>query len=907
MIGRLVRLVLVVLVVVVVAFGAFVGWVGARGMPQRDGSASLPGLSADVTVKRDANGIAQIYASTPADLFAAEGYVHAQERMWQMEVWRHISSGTLAELFGASEVPTDEFIRTLGWRQSAQRDYDAADAGTKAILKAYASGVNAWLSQHHDLGLPFVISGFLGAGGGLSGYQPAPWTPVDTLAWVKVEAWQLGGNYDSEVFDLLLAKKVDAQAVSELSPPYPAGRPVIAPTGAPGVGGAGAASSHVAPEPAATSAPVAIDPRVLALAGDPTSLLGLEQASDHIAQLAGFGPTDPIQRSDGIGSNDWVVSGAHTASGSALLANDPHLGYAMPSIWYMVGLHCTVVSSACPYDVAGVSFPGGPGVILGHNAHIAWGFTNVNPDVQDLFMEKVDPADPARYEYKGQMVPFTTRTEVIKVAGGEPVTITVRSTVHGPVVSDAADDLKATADGGSGLAGDDGVVYSLRWTSTAVVDTTLEALLKLDAATDFDTFRAALRLYIGPSQNVVYADTDGHIGYQMPGLVPVRAAGDGSGPVPGWDGSHDWTGYVPYDDLPRIYDPPSGVIVTANNAAVDSSYPYALGDEWDPGYRAARITALIGTDTKLTMDDVSRIQLDGQTGIAMDIVPHLGTAAPSTDDGKVVLAAIQAWATVQGTPYDCSQTDSSPASLGCAAFNAFAYHLLRDVFDPRLGAGTDKTDIARLYVGSDRSAETLVNLLGDAKSRWWDDPSTPAHETEASVIAKALDQAGADLRSTLGEPSAWTWGALHTVAFQEQTLGTSGIGPLEWLFDKGPYPDGGSVYAVNQQYFDLSAAYPDPYADDPAASGGTFADVFAVKGGPSYRLVVETAQLDGATIVDTTGQSGVPFDAHYGDLIDTYLAGKTVPLPFTTSAVDEATTQILTLTPVAAAASPTAP
>jgi len=200
-------------------------------------------------------------------------------------------------------------------------------------------------------------------------------------------------------------------------------------------------------------------------------------------------------------------------------------------------------------------------------------------------------------------------------------------------------------------------------------------------------------------------------------------------------------------------------------------------------------------------------------------------------------------------------------------------------------------------VGSDRSAETLVELLGEPASRWWDDPSTPARETEAQVIGKALDQAGADLRATLGDPAGWSWGGLHTVAFQEQTLGTSGIGPLEWLFDKGPYPDGGSVYAVDQQYFDLSAAYPDPYASDPASSGGTFADVFAVKGGPSYRLVVEPQQFDGATIIDTTGQSGVPLDGHYGDLIDSYLAGKTVPLPFSKAAVDAATTQILTLTP----------
>lgn len=897
LIGRLVKLVLVLLVVAVVAFGALVGWVSERGFPQRTGSLTLPGLTADVTVDRDGNGIAQIYASTSADLFEAQGYATAQERMWQMDVWRHISSGTLSQLFGASELPTDEFIRTLGWRQSAQRDYDAASPATKAVLQAYAKGVNAWLTQHHDLGLPFVIAGFLGAGGGLSGYQPAPWTPVDTLAWVKVEAWQLGGNYDSEVFNLLLARKVDPQAVTELHQPYPAGRPVIAPTGAPGVGGAGAAGAIPLTGSAAEAPVASIDPRVLALAGDPTSLLDLEQVSDHIGQLAGFGPTDPIQRADGIGSNDWVVSGAHTASGSALLANDPHLGYSMPSLWYMVGLHCAPVSPACPYDVAGVSFPGAPGVILGHNAHIAWGFTNVNPDVEDLFMEKVDPADPTRYEYKGQMLPFTTRQEVIKVAGGDPVTITVRSTVHGPVVSDVADALKPAANGGSGLAGDATVVYALDWTATAVVDTTAQAILQLDAATDFASFRAALKGYVAPSQNVVYADIDGNIGYQMPGLVPIRASGDGSGPVPGWDGSADWTGYIPFDQLPSIYDPPDGVIVTANNAVVDARYPDFLGREWDPGYRAARITSLIGTTRKLTTDDVSQIQLDGRMGAAADVVPELGKPAPSTDDGKTVLADLTAWSTATDGPYDCSQIDTSPASQGCAAFNAFAYHLLRDVFDPRLGAGAAKTDIARLYVGSDASFETLVTLLKDPASRWWDDPSTPARETKAQVVSRALDQAGADLRATLGDPSRWSWGGLHTVAFQEQTLGISGIAPLEWLFDKGPFPDGGSVYAVNQQYFDLSAAYPDPYAKDPASSGGTFADVFAAKGGPSYRLVVEMAQPDGATIIDTTGQSGVPFDDHYGDLISTYLAGKTVPLPFTRSAVEAATTQILTLTP----------
>ena len=407
LIGRLLKLLLVVLVVVVVAAGAFVGWVGARGLPQDDGTVSLPGLSADVTVKRDANGIAQIYAGTPADLFAAEGYVHAQDRMWQMDVWRHISSGTLSELFGKSELQTDEFIRTLGWRHRR-----SATTTPPTRARGDPEGIcqrRECLAQPAPRPGPAVRHHRLPWGGGA---ERLPAGAVDARRHAGLgqgRGRQLGGDYDSEVFDLLLAKKVDAKAVTELSPSYPAGRPVIAPTGAPGVGGAGASGPLADPDQAAAPSSVGIDPQVLALAGDPTSLLGLVQASDQIGQLAGFGPTDPIQRSDGIGSNDWVVSGAHTASGSALLANDPHLGHSTPSPWYMVGFHRICRRPAPSYDVAGVPFPGAPGVVLGHNVNIGVGLHQRNPHVEDLFMEKVDPADLNRYEQQGpERSPSTT-------------------------------------------------------------------------------------------------------------------------------------------------------------------------------------------------------------------------------------------------------------------------------------------------------------------------------------------------------------------------------------------------------------------------------------------------------------------------------------------------------------------
>ncbi|TAM57846.1 MAG: penicillin acylase family protein, partial [Chloroflexota bacterium] len=588
-IARLARLIVGLLVVVAIVVGLLLGWIVGRAFPQRDGTVNLAGLSAAVTVLRDTNDIPQIYASTPADLFMAEGYVHASERMWQMEVWRHISSGSLSELFGKSEIKTDSFIRTLGWRQSAARDYAAASPDAKAALAAYAKGVNAWLATHKELSLPFVVAGFLGPGGGLAGYQPAPWDPVDSMAWAKVEAWQLGGNMDTEIFDLLLSAKVDPAAVKELSPAYPKGMPVIVPTGAAGSGGAGASGGQ-------GSAPRPVDPTVVAAAGSSAAqadLLDLLGLSDAIGALTGLGPSSSVAGSGGIGSNDWVVSGAHTVSGTPMLANDPHLAHSMPSLWFMVGLHCQPLGSTCPYDVSGVSFPGDPGVILGHDARIAWGFTNVDPDVQDLFVEKVDPMDPTRYEYKGQLLPFTTRLETIKVAGGAPVTIKVRSTIHGPVISDVEDDLKAASAGGGGLAGGGlagtGVVYALRWTATAEVGHDIEAILQLDRATDFRSFRAALANFDAPAQNVVYADVDGHIGYQMPGRIPIRNAGDGSLPVPGWTGAYDWSGYVPRDQLPFLYDPPSGIIATANNATVDSRFPIFIGDAWDPGYRAARI------------------------------------------------------------------------------------------------------------------------------------------------------------------------------------------------------------------------------------------------------------------------------------------------------------------------------
>ncbi|HEX5240128.1 MAG TPA: penicillin acylase family protein, partial [Candidatus Limnocylindrales bacterium] len=567
--------------------------------------------------------------------------------------------------------------------------------------------------------------------------------------------------------------------------------------------------------------------------------------------------------------------------------------YGLPSVWFMNGLHCRTVSADCPYDVVGVSFPGAPAVILGHNARIAWGATNVGPDTEDLFRETVDPKDSTHYLYKGQSLPFETRTETIHVAGAADVTLTVRSTVHGSILSDVDPRLK------------DQPPLALEWTTTKEVDGALGTFFRIDAAGSFAEFKAAFDTYGSPSQNFVYADVDGHIGYVLPGLIPIRANGGSCLPdrrcaatapraaVPttgdrvrdGASGTFDWTGYIPRDQLPWQLDPPSGIIASANNAAVDASYPYFLGDDWDPGYRAARIVQLLQQKpTGLTVADMGAIQTDTHVGRADSIVPKIAALrpaglAPATTDGRLLLDRILAWDGTCGTD-----------SLGCAAYMTAELEIERTIVDGRLGLG-----IARDYVGTPYAWQSLAWLLDHASNAWWDDPGTAGKETAAQRISAALDRAGGELRAAYGDSATWTWGRMHTVTFREDTLGSSGIGVLEWYFDASTIPVAGASGAVDNTYYQERRAYPDPA--DPTYVPVGIDHVFDITNGPSYRLAVDMADLDGARIVITTGQSGNPLDRHYADLIPKWASGATVPLPFSRSAIDGSTVARLTLSP----------
>ncbi|MET1039061.1 MAG: penicillin acylase family protein, partial [Aeromicrobium sp.] len=494
-----------------------------KSFPDTTGEVQISALNADVSVKRDGKGIPQIYADTPEDLFLAQGYVHAQDRFYEMDFRRHVTAGRLAELVGEAGLETDKFTRTLGWRRVAQQELAKLDDETLRLVNAYARGVNAYIEDRSgsELSLEYAVLGLTGPS-----YTPEAWTAVDSLSWIKAMAWDLNSNMSDEIDRVLSTDQLTTDEVEELYPEYPRDHATI-------VGDDGT----VVGDAFVDAAPTEVGLARAAVA----TLRSAKSGADALPALLGIG--------EGIGSNSWVVSGDKTRSGDPILANDPHLAPSMPGIWYQVGLHCRIVDEDCPYDVAGFSFSGLPGVVVGHTAQVAWGVTTMYADVADLYLEKVT-ADT--YEYDGQQVPLETRVETFEVADGESESIVVRSTRHGPILSDLDDDIGDSA-ADVGAAGQKTTTpgayeVALRWTALDPKPT-IKAVFALNRMEDWDDFRAAAKLFTVPSQNLVYADVEGNIGYQAPGTIPVRTTGDGRWPVPGWDPRYEWSGSVPFDAL----------------------------------------------------------------------------------------------------------------------------------------------------------------------------------------------------------------------------------------------------------------------------------------------------------------------------------------------------------------------
>jgi penicillin amidase len=810
---------IVILVIVLGASGAFYfknylpNTVAPKSFPQINGEIQLEELGGPVDVYRDKMGIPHIYATTEHDLFFAQGYVHAQDRFWQMDVWRHIGSGTLAEMFGKGQVETDTFLRTLGWRLTAEQEYSGLDSDSKAIMDAYTAGVNAYLRDHDSksLSLEYAILSLLSPD-----YKVEPWTSINSLTWGKAMAWDLRGNMGEEIERAVLLKTLTPQQVAELYPAYPQDHPVI-------VNKIGDGTSASAP-----LQPLAFD--------IPNKTLTALEHNASLLELA-LGPVG-----DGIGSNSWAVSGSRTATGLPLLANDPHLSIQMPSIWYQMDLHCRPKSDACPYEVAGFTFAGVPGIIIGHNDRVAWGFTNVGPDVMDLYIERVNPDNPNQYEVNGKWVDFETRTESIQVVGGNAVDITVRSTRHGPIISESYGPLKnENTDNDpkfipfkerAGIQLPDQYVIALEWTALAP-STPFKAIWSLAKAQNWHHFREAAKSFHVPAQNLLYADVDGNIGYQMPGDIPIRAHGDGTVPVPGWTDEYEWTGFIPFEQLPYTFNPAEGFIATANNQVPPSNYRDLITYDWDYGFRAQRIVNLIeNAPGKIDIAYIQQMQGDDYDANAATFVPLLlQLNAQFLSDQVATLDLLKNWD-------EQTKSDSSAA----AVFEAFWRHLLQNTFND---------DLPERYWpdGGSRWNEVMRELAKNPNDPFWDDKSTKdVIETSDDILEKSLADATKELEEMFGKDTAkWKWGEMHTSTFRNGTLGESGVPPIEALFNRGPFLTSGGEAIIN-------------------ATGWSVKDGYETNWLPSMRMIVDLSNLNNSVTVHTTGQSGHAFHPHYIDM-----------------------------------------
>ena len=791
---------IVVLCILVSAFGLYTV---RRSFPQIKGEIKAQSLDGTVDVYRDEFGVPHIYATTEHDLFFAQGYIHAQDRFWQMDFWRHIGSGRLSEMFGASQLDTDKFLRTLGWARIAQQELDAIDPDFKAVLQAYADGVNAYLSdqQGSELSLEYAILKLLNAG-----YKPEPWQPLHTLTWGKAMAWDLGGNMDKEINRAILLKTLTPEQMGELYPTYPTDHPYILPEFQ-----LGKESSD----------------RELAT-GHWTELAeALEKISKKSAALDKLiGP-----RGSGIGSNSWVISGKLTTTGKPLLANDTHLPIQMPSIWYEIGLHCQLKGPDCSLNVGGFSFAGVPGVVIGHNDRIAWGMTNVGPDVQDLFIEKINPENSNQYEVNGQWKEMELVTETIQVAGGEAVELTVRNTRNGPIISEVYGALEDFS-GRAGVEFPEMYAIALKWTALEP-SRIFSAIRKMNLAQNWDEFRTATQDFNVPSQNLIYADVEGNIGYQTPGKIPIRKAGDGRLPVPGWTDEYIWQGYVPFEEMPFAFNPPQAYIATANNAVVSPDYPYIISTDWDLGFRAARIVEMIeGAPGLIDSAYIQKMHGDNKNLNAETLLPVLMALELNDAHLEKARSILQGW--------DMQQTmDSAPAVL----FEVFWKNLLEATFH-------DDLPEEQWPEGGDRWFEVMRRIVPQEFSNWWDDRNTAELEQRDQIFHRAFAAAVDELENLQGkDPAGWNWGKLHGAVFRNQSLGESGVAPIEALFNRGPFPTAGGESIVN-------------------ANGWNALEPYQLNWLPSKRMIVDLGGLQNSLSIHTTGQSGHAYHPHYIDMVD---------------------------------------
>lgn len=723
------------LLVVAVAAWVLVVYVSMRGsLPQLDGQIKLAGLSGPVTIVRDENAVPHITAGSMNDAYFAVGFLQAQDRFWQMHMNRRIGAGRISELIGAPGLGTDRFLRTLGVYRKAQKAFETLDEKTKSGLEAYAAGVNAWLESQSGFVTPEFAVLMLG--------KPEKWQPADSLVWLKMMSWDLGGNWRDEIGRLELAAHLPMKFVQQYYPPYPGDKPIDLP--------------------------------------DLAQLYGLK-----LGKTAGVLKDDSypeVLRNSGVvgvGSNNWVVNGSRTKSGKPMLANDPHLGLTAPAIWYHV--HISVPSEN--YDAIGATLPAAPYIILGRNQRIAWGFTNTGPDVQDMYVERLSAGKKGYYDTPTGPAKFKTREETIKVRFGDDVKITVRETRHGPVMSDVLKKLPK-------ILGDKAVL-AFQWTALLDEDSSARAAQDLSKATNWQEFKAAASWFVSPQQNMVYADTAGNIGYYAPSKIPVRKPENktkGLAPAPGWDAAYDWDGFLDYSKLPQKYNPENGVIYTANHKVVDDDYPYYITSSWTLPYRADRIKAMLAATPKHDAASFMKMHSDVQSLFVLDLLPTMLSFIKDEKDQKEIYDLMKAW--------DGRSLPNRPEML------IFAYWydgVMRGILDDDAGffdrdSKGKKTPNPRHRIKATLIKNVLTNK--DGESAWCGKVDKVSGPVDCGpLVVKALNEALVKIEAKQGSDIAkWQWGREHVAVSEHRPLGKFPL--LNKLFNV-TVPTGGGPYTVN--------------------------------------------------------------------------------------------------------------
>jgi penicillin G amidase len=816
-----------------VALGAIAGLSGVtaltmvrRPLARTSGQLSLPGLAAPVQILRDRWGVPHIYARSTSDLFMAQGYVHAQDRLWQMELQRRTGLGRLAEVFGPVALDTDRFVRVLGFNRVVQREAQALEGEARMVVDAYVRGINAFLAQNpRRLPIEFTILRL----------RPEPWQAEDVLVWAKMMALNLSRDWMTDLLRARIVAAVGPERAALLEPEYPPAHPLTIP---PGV------------------------------------RYGDTLGADALRMAAAAAPFTGSSAA-GQGSNAWAVNGTRTASGRPLLASDPHLILQVPSLWYENHL------SGGDIHVAGASIPGIPCVVIGHNERVAWGLTNGENDVQDLFIERFDPGDPTRYQFQGAWEQATIVRERIVVKGqAEPTIEEVRITRHGPIisplVSPGSEEDKKTRRQGEGQDGGEGSSsphlpvslsehLALRW---AALDPgpNIAAALELNRAHDWASFRAAVAKWVMPTQNFIYADVEGHIGYTLGGALPIRARGDGLLPVPGWTGEYEWTGMIPPDELPHVLDPDEDFVASANTQIAGASYPYALPGEYLPGYRAARIRQLIAQTAQHSVKSFSAIQGDQRSLPGLELAALAGRLAAPTSIARQAREALAAW-----------DGELTADSIAGAIYARLREKLLQaaysDVAEPLgfvAGLGVFTALPATGYLW-----RALPQLLERLAAR--DDSRLPGGRSSDQLLSDAWEATIAELRAELGDDvGEWRYGRYHTLTLRHPLGASAALAPL---FNRGPYPIGGDSDTVRMGHS------PRQFAGQP------------IYVAPSYRQICDLSNWDLSVSIHAVGQSGQPGSKHYADLVDAWRMMQYHPMAWSRARVEDVTSERLTLEP----------